>query len=346
MKRHAACLTIVAVLLLSAAMAGRAYALELRVDPHIFKPDAAPPPKLADANTLIEYAKDAVANNRPTLKSDLDNLFLKLLLSRDLSDQYNLIYAIGEIGSIRRSASPVAVKAYVQELALIVFPKLPKRVRNYAGAVWGGLFPSGKVIEREIGIVAPESRTEEAAGLKVLRERRLGVSYESLGDAVIKADVELTNALLQAGLKVDKTNIESTYGVVWPNLRLACYDPTIPTNWINTVLNLLVERGYPIDYADSFGHTLLFMAAANCSGAVVAHIADLGASVESRDRKGVTPLEMALQSDRFDAADALMERGARLSGPAAKRVLFLPRQDSRRTDYVKRATKADDDTNK
>jgi len=346
MKRHAACLAIIAALLLPAAMAGRVHALELRVDPHIFKPEAAPPAKLADAHTLIERAKDAVANNRPTLKTDLDNLFLKLLQSRNVTDQYNLIYTIGEIGSIRRSASPVAVKAYVQQLVLIVFPKLRKRARNYAGMVWGGIFPSGKVIEREIGIVAPESRTEEAAGLKVLRDRRLGVSYESLGDAVIKADVELAKALLQAGLKVDMVNIESTYGVVWPNLRIACADPTIPANWINNVLSLLVEHGYPIDYADSFGKTLLFMAASNCSGAVVAHIADLGASIDSRTRNGMTPLETALQSDRFDAADALMERGARLSATAAKRVLLFPRQDSRRTDYAKRATKVEDDANK
>jgi ankyrin repeat protein len=88
------------------------------------------------------------------------------------------------------------------------------------------------------------------------------------------------------------------------------------------------------------------MAASNCSGAVVAHIADLGASIDSRTRNGVTPLEMALQSDRFDAADALMERGARLSATAAKRVLLFPRQDSRRTDYAKRATKVEDDANK
>lgn len=340
MRQRAICLAVAVVLLLP-VMAGRAHALVLRVEPDIFKPEGNLQSKLADVPTLIERAKDAVANNRPTLKTDLDNLFLMLLRSRDLVDQYHLIEAIGEIGDIRRGTSPVTVKNYVRQLVLIVFPKLPKNIQDHAELVWGRLFPSKRVMEREIGIVSPVSPAEEAAGLTVLRARGLGVSYESLQDAVSKADVELTQALLQAGLQVDMANIESTYTVVWPSLRIACLDPSIPVDWINGVLDRLVEHGYPIDYADGFHHTLLFALASDCSGAVVAHIADLGAPVDPRDRLGVTPLERALQSDRFDGADALMERGARLSSTAAKRLLLPPRQDSRRADYVKRATEED-----
>ncbi|WP_448950866.1 hypothetical protein [Labrys neptuniae] len=332
-----------AVLLATTLPAISVQALNLTVTPGLFEPQAQTQPIQADVDELIARAKASVTTGAPSLKADLDSLFVVLLRSRDLPDRYNLIDAIADIGDLRDSNAPVAVKNYVRSLALIVLPKLPEEVRLHAGSSWARLFPSRKEMDRDIGVVAPDSRDEEAAGLKVLRARKLGVSYDALQEAVTTADLELTHALLRAGLRVDMVNIEATYRVVWPSLRSACADTTIPPDRINGMIDLLVGRNYPIAYTDSFGDSLLFMAASDCPGAVVGHIADLGVVVDAPDRKGVTPLEMALQSDRFDAADALMERGARLSRTAGKRVLFQPRQDARRADYVKRATRTETD---
>jgi hypothetical protein len=330
-----------AAALVSALFAGQARAVDLAVDPDLFKPGAAVKPDLGDADALIARAKQSVANSSPTLKQDLDNLFLALLASRDLPDRYNLLDAIGEIGNLRESAAPVAVKAYLQRLALLVFPRLPEEVQSEANLIAGRIFASKKEMQREIGLLAPANRTEEAAGLKLLRARDLGVSYDTLQTAIQTADIDLTQAVLQAGLQVGGANIQSTYDVVSTSLRMACDDPTLAPGSIAKVLDLLNERGYSVNYVDGFGQGLLFSAAQNCPGAVVAHIADLGARVDARDSKGVTPLEMALESDRFDVADVLMGRGAQLSPTAGKRVLFFPRQDARRADYVKRAVKAD-----
>ncbi|MCL2713186.1 MAG: hypothetical protein FWD68_00935 [Alphaproteobacteria bacterium] len=328
-------------LLLVPMMVSGSHALVLRPKPENFKLEAGLPPKPADVPTLIQRARDSIARDRPTLQDDIDNLFIALLRSRDSVDHYNLVAAIGEIGDIRYGTSPVRVKNYVRQLVLIVLPRLPADVQSHAGTVWSRLFPSRKLMEREIGIVAPANRVEEEEGLAVLRARGVGVSYDTLKDALTTGDLQLTQALLQAGLNVDKANIESTYDVVWSSLHSACSDPTIPADWINGVIDRLVEYGYPIAHVDSFQHTILFQLVSECSGAVVGHIADLGAPVDLRDPNGVTALEMALGRDRFEAADALLERGARLSPSAAKRTLLFPRQDSRRAGYVQRATEAE-----
>jgi len=339
----------VAVLLAALFASGvveRAKAQDLRVEAGNSrsreKPRERPEAKRVDVVTLIARARDAVANNRPSVRADINSLFEALLQSRDGVDQYNLMVAIGEIGNIRDGTSPVAVKNQVRRLIQVVFPHLRKNLRANAAMAWRGVFPSQREMEIEIGVVEPASSAEEGAGLKVLRARGVGVSYDSLQQALQRADLQIIQALLQAGLKVDRSTIERSFEAVWPSLRMACFDSTIPADWINQALDRLVAHGYPIDYADRLQHTLLHQLARDCPGAVAGHIVDLGVAVDSKDVQGVTALEQALSGDRFDVADALMERGGRISPAAARRVLLFPRQDSRRADYVRRATVAGD----
>jgi len=323
---------------------GVSHALVLRPEPGIFKPDAAPPGNTgnpADVVTLIERAKESIANNRPTLKNDIDNLFLTLLRSGDADDHNHLIAAIGEIGDFRHGTSPARVKNYVRQVALIVFSELPKDDQLAATTVWSRLFPSRKMMERKIGIVPLATPADKEDGLKVLRARGVDVSYDTLKTALSTGDPQMTEALLQAGLNVENDNIDKTFEMVWFSLQTACRNPTIPADWINAAIDRLVEYGYPIDYVDHYQSTLLMQLAPDCSGAVVAHIADLGTVLDFRDPLGATALEIALKSDAFEAADVLMERGARLTPAAAKRVLLSKRQDLRRPDYVKRATEAE-----
>lgn len=299
---------------------------------------------MPNVHTLIARAKKAVADDLPTLRTDLDSLFLALIHSTDLVEQYHLIDAIYEIGDLREGSSPITVKIYIQRLVCALWSEVPKASQDYATMKWMYLFPSKKEMERSIEIIAPENRAKEEEGLKVLRARGLGVSFDNLSEAISNADVELAKAVIYAGLQVGLVNVDRTFEIVWPSLRIACQNPTIPADKINELFSLLVENGYPLDYADQFGHTLLFFAAAECSGAIVEHIIQLGAQVNPRSRKGITPLEMALNSERFDVADVLMKHGARLSKSAGKRVLFFPNRDTRLSEYVKRAIEPVKDT--
>lgn len=87
--------------------------------------------------------------------------------------------------------------------------------------------------------------------------------------------------------------------------------PANLTVWYgHSVLRMLLENGYPVDYVDPRGSTALHVAVMSGQDAVVRTLLEKGADTEILDDEGDTPLLLAIQLRESTIAQTLIERGA------------------------------------
>jgi ankyrin repeat protein len=79
------------------------------------------------------------------------------------------------------------------------------------------------------------------------------------------------------------------------------------------------------------------VAAQQCPAAVVRRLLRAGADLKFKTSLGISPLSMAFIVGNLDAAEALIEGGARLSPEAAGKLLKDHKDDARRTALVNKA---------
>ena len=116
-------------------------------------------------------------------------------------------------------------------------------------------------------------------------------------------------ALLNAGVAVDGDGGNDT-----PLLAAmtACSNEG-ETDLTVDVVDLLVTKGADVKRKDDNANTPLITAAQYCGAKVVNRLAAAGADINAMNGSGMTPLTIALVMGRFDAADALVAKGARLT---------------------------------
>ncbi len=82
---------------------------------------------------------------------------------------------------------------------------------------------------------------------------------------------------------------------------------------------------------------LLVYVAQQCPRPVIDAFVAAGARLDARSPQGFTPLSMALIVKNLDAAEALVDHGARLSPEAVRKLFPEPPTDERLAALVKRA---------
>jgi len=104
------------------------------------------------------------------------------------------------------------------------------------------------------------------------------------------------------------------------------------------VVDALIAAGANVNEVDDFGLGVLLMAAQKCKAAAVRRLLEAGADHEQRSPQGFSPLSMALIVKNYDAAEALVAHGARLSKESMAKIFPEPPPEPAVAALVKRAT--------
>ncbi len=101
---------------------------------------------------------------------------------------------------------------------------------------------------------------------------------------------------------------------------------------------MLIAGGADLKRKDDNGNNILMSAAQMCGPKIVTRLAAAGADLNVTNGSGMTPLTMALIMRHPDAAEALVDRGARLS-KAQVQMASASATDARSQAIIKRAAK-------
>jgi ankyrin repeat protein len=151
---------------------------------------------------------------------------------------------------------------------------------------------------------------------------------------IMNGDPDTLEALLSAGVDVNDPEM------IKPALRLAassCAGKRVETETILTVIEVLLAHGAkPNDPSDK-ELSALMGAAQQCPAPVVLRLVKAGADMKFRSSLGYTPLSMAFIVNNLDAAEALIDSGARLSAEAVAKLSDGHADDKRYHALLKKA---------
>jgi ankyrin repeat protein len=139
----------------------------------------------------------------------------------------------------------------------------------------------------------------------------------NLVSPIMRGDVERVEELLDAGTDLNDPEL------IKPVLHLAvqsCAGKQVETETIVEMIDLLLARGAKPSHPSDKELSALMTAAQQCPGPVVLRLVQAGADMKFRSSLGYTPLSMAFIVNNLDAAEALIDSGARRSAEAAAKL--------------------------
>lgn len=294
---------------------------------------------------LRDHAKEAIESGDVDAARDIGPLIEMLRKSKDDDDQRHLVDGIIDLGRADGN-SPAAVKTYVIDQMTPILLTLAENRSNSTflrgDAITGlrNLGASREALEKVTAMalkdsdeyvksrgeilqnyitsmpaaapatrIKPKDAQSEKDALEYLRIRDIGVSVDSLHRAAFEANYEDVKQLLNAGVAVDGDGGNDT-----PLLAAmtACSNEG-ETDLIVNVVDLLVTRGADVKRKDDNANTPLITAAQYCGAKVVNRLAAAGADINALNGSSMTPLTIALVMGRWDAAEALVAKGAKLT---------------------------------
>ncbi|MEO8277340.1 MAG: ankyrin repeat domain-containing protein [Thermoanaerobaculia bacterium] len=305
---------------------------------------------VAEAKTAaIERAERAIEAKSVDPERDIQPLLDALESSRSVDEKRELVGAIADFGEVDGS-SPNSVKQYLAENAPSVLLEVirsgadnflqgdavhalrgmnvPRSVLEQAAAIARAdpdsyVQSRGEILENYIAglpkeIATPVARkrdpTARNAGVAYLDQLGIVVSTESLRQAARRADPKATQALLDAGVAADTGAAEASQTPLYFALSQACSSQGAETDWLVETVRLLLAAGADANRLDDNRNPPLIHAAQYCGPKIVGLLVDAGARVDVKNGSGVKPLALALILSRFETAEALIGRGARLDG--------------------------------
>jgi hypothetical protein len=320
----------------------------------------------------IGRAERAIASGSVDVARDIAPLLDALQRARSVDEKRELVGAVEDLGETDAS-SPNSVKEYLRTNAPPLLLEVARTgadpfLQGDAITALRGMGVSRATLEQAAAIAEADpnsfvqSRGEilrnyiqtmpaedeanatqaadpekKRAGVAYLDERGIAVSTESLRDAARRADPDATKALLDAGIVPDTGAADATQTPLYFATAQACHLQGAETDWLVETVRLLLDAGADPSRTDDNRNTPLFHAAQYCGPRIVALLVEAGAKVDTRNGSGVSPLAMALILGNFDAAEALIGKGARLRKEDATMVSGVA--DPRGKELIRKATR-------
>jgi hypothetical protein len=294
-------------------------------------------------------------------------------LLREVKDQDERARVVDDIEELGRAdgASPAAVKRYILDQATPILVEIANDTHNghfLRGSAITALRDMGAprdVLQRvadmaqkdadeyvqsrgeilqnyiattpaasQMANIKPKDSAKEQKAIAFLKSHDLDVSLDQLRRSAIGAEPDEVSALLDAGVDPNggdpnETPLGSLFG--------ACPEAG-ETEAIVKTLDVLIAGGADVKRRDDNANTPLLRAAQYCGSQVVLHLIAAGAEVNAKTATGITPLVMALISDHLDAADVLVNKGARMTHEQVVMVSAMA-TSPRAKAIVKKATK-------
>jgi len=179
----------------------------------------------------------------------------------------------------------------------------------------------------------PEMTRDEAVAY--LGEHDLALTGSNLVGPILNGDAETVEALLSAGVDVNDLS-----DLPKPAMRIAvqpCAAKRLSTEQILTTIEVLLAHGAQVNEPPGAVLTPLVTAAQWCPAPVLRRLVKAGAEIDYKTNLGHSALSMAFLMKNYDAAEALIDAGARLSSEAAAKLLEGKENDAKRVELVKKA---------
>ncbi len=324
----------------------------------------------SEVRAKISRAKAAIESGSVDLQRDIRPAIDMLRKSKDGDDQRRLVDDIVDLGR-HDSSSPVAVKKYINDemtpilLALAANKSNPTFLRGDAieglrnmGASRAALEEvlkmaladsdgyvqsRGEILENYMkslpaapraAAIKPVDAAGEREAIAFLKSRKLGVSASQLNRSAIEGKADEVKALLSAGVPVDGEGDDSPL----IGAMRSCSGDGETAELVETI-DALVSAGASVKRTDDNNNTPLMTAAQYCGAKVISRVLAAGADMNVINGSGVTPLMMALFSSKFEAAEALVAKGARLTKEQAQMVSAMPDPRAKAIAQKARASK-------
>lgn len=129
-----------------------------------------------------------------------------------------------------------------------------------------------------------------------------------LADAVLASDNARITFLLEKGADINKRDLQG-YTPLTSSIRLGSLDTT----------TFLLDHGAKVDIPDSDGWLPILHAVLRNDVPVIRALVAKGTSTEGRSPSGFTALAVAVEEKKFDAAQALVDAGAKVDEPVSEK---------------------------
>lgn len=157
----------------------------------------------------------------------------------------------------------------------------------------------------------------------------------NIASQILGGEARTVEALIVAGVNPDQN--ESLPQSALELAAMSCAGDRVEEAKILETMDVLIAAHANANAPGAGALTALIVAAQQCRPAVVRRLIAAGAKLDARTPQGFTPLSMALIVSNYDAAEALIEAGARLSPEAAKKLNDDGKSNARLLELVKRA---------
>lgn len=187
------------------------------------------------------------------------------------------------------------------------------------------------------GIAKPVDAAKEQRALEFLRARSIGASGDAMSRALIDAEVEVVQALIDAG--VDATTAGPAGMTPLATATMVSCAQKNPLERQLAVIDLLLAHGADVKHTDAQGNTVLMGAVQSCPLPIIEKLVSAGAAPDPVNAQQFTPLKMAFVSGHWDIAEYLVGKGARITAKEAGQVFFEKPTDPRQAAILAKATK-------
>jgi ankyrin repeat protein len=298
----------------------------------------------------IERAENAVESKNVDVARDIAPLLDALKRSKDVDEKRELVDAVADLGA-EDGDSPNSVKQYLMQNAPPILLDVikngnnnflqgdavhalrdmgcPRSVLEQAAALAEAdpdsyVQSRGEILRNYIKSMPVEDAAattstkaadpqQKAAAIAYLDKRGIKVSTQSLRDAALRADAESVKALLDAGIAADTGAADATQTPLYFATAQACHTQGAETDWLVQTVSYLIAAGADVNRMDDNKNTPMMHAAQYCGPKIIGVLAAAGGKIDQKNGSGVSPLAMALIMSNFDAAEALIAKGARIA---------------------------------
>jgi HEAT repeat protein len=275
--------------------------------------------------------------------SEVDKV-VAALNDKDKSVRRSAARALEEMGEANQ-AIPAASKAKIDAAArpalTAALEDPDSDVRDAAKSALRNMDGRSDKAARPVASAAVASSGSEAAGMAVLRKRKVQFEEGQWYQALNNVDVELVRGFLDAGMSPT-----ASVAGMGPPMRVmffgseACSAKVRPTRAeTKEIMKILLERGTDINASDPNKNTAITEAASKgCDREVMRMIIKAGAKINVPNGSGLTPFEMGLW-DAGDGLDELIAAGYRMPPDKVKQYMEGYKDRPASIAMVKKAAK-------